>query len=83
VRLINNPLPSFIKGKGIQEIRESLKPQWCCRSTIRSVGYCSGIMSVNERADIDYKGTEQIADSKRGIGKALAHAGSGQDNGSE
>jgi len=40
-------------------------------------------MSVNERTDIDYKGTEQIADSQRGIGEALAHAGSGQDNGSE
>jgi len=37
------------------------------------VGNCSGIMSVNERTDIDYKGTEQITDSKRGIGKALAH----------
>ena len=40
-------------------------------------------MSVNERIDIDYKGTEQITDSKRGIGKALAHARGGQDNGSE
>jgi len=49
-------------------------------------------MSVNERIDIDYKGTEQIADSQRGIqiadsqrgiGKTLAHARSGQDNGSE
>jgi len=40
-------------------------------------------MSVNGRTDIDYKGTEQIADSQRGIGKALAYAGGGQDNGSE
>jgi len=29
-------------------------------------------MSVNERADIDYKGAEQITDSERGTGKALA-----------
>jgi hypothetical protein len=40
-------------------------------------------MSVDGKTDIDYKGTEQIADSQRGIGKALAHAGGGQDNGSE
>jgi hypothetical protein len=54
----------------------------CWWSTIRSVGNCSGIMSVNERIDIDHKGTEQITDSKRGIGEALAHARSSQDNGS-
>ncbi|MEJ2047743.1 MAG: hypothetical protein P8X92_07235, partial [Dehalococcoidia bacterium] len=52
-------------------------------STIRSVGYCSGIMSVNGRTDIDNEGTKQIADTQRRIRKALAHAGSGRDNGSE
>jgi hypothetical protein len=31
-------------------------------------------MSVYEGADIDYKGAEQVTDSKRGIRKALAHA---------
>jgi hypothetical protein len=30
-------------------------------------------MSVNERTDIDYKGAEQITDTERGIGKALAY----------
>jgi len=40
-------------------------------------------MSVYERTDIDYKGAEQITDSERGIGKALAHAGGGQSNGIE
>jgi len=40
-------------------------------------------MSVFPLTDIDYKRTEQVADSKRGIGKALAYAGSGQVNGTE
>jgi len=40
-------------------------------------------MSVYERINIDYKGAEQITNSKWGIGKALAHAGGGQSNGSE
>jgi hypothetical protein len=65
-------MPSFCLFKGV-----------CWWDTIRSVGNCSGIMSVNERTDIDYKRAEQVTDSKRGIGKALAHAGGGQDNGSE
>ena len=55
----------------------------CWWDTIRSVGNCSGIMSVYERIDIDYKGAEQITNSKRGIGKALAHAGGSQSNGNE
>ena len=55
----------------------------CWWSTIRSVGYCSGIMSVNGRTDIDYKGTEQITDSKRGTRKALDYAGGSQSHGSE
>jgi len=55
----------------------------CWWDTIRSVGYCSGIMSVNERTDIDYKRAEQVTDSERGIGEALANARGGKSNGSE
>ncbi len=55
----------------------------CWWSTIRSVGNCSGIMSVDGRTDIDYKGTEQITDSKRGTRKALDYAGGSQSHGGE
>jgi hypothetical protein len=40
-------------------------------------------MSVNGRTDIDYKGIEQITDSKWGIGKVWAYAGGSQSYGSE
>jgi hypothetical protein len=34
----------------------------------------SGKMSVYERTDVDYKGTDQVTDLERGIGAVLVNA---------
>ena len=43
----------------------------------------SGIMSVYERTDVDYKGTGKVTDLERSIGEVLVHAGDGRGSGGE
>ena len=38
----------------------------------------SGIMSVYERTDVDYEGTDKVTDLERSIGEVLVHAGGGR-----
>jgi hypothetical protein len=43
----------------------------------------SGIMSVNERTDVDYKGTGKVTDLERSVGGALVYARDGRGSGGE
>ena len=49
----------------------------CCRSTILSVGNCSGKMSVYGRTDIEYERAEPVTYLERSIRAALDDEGGG------
>ena len=51
--------------------------QSCCWSTILSVANWSGKMSVDERTDIEYQGTEPATHLERSIGALLVDGGGG------
>ena len=56
---------------------EQLESWYCCRSTILSVGNCSGKMSVYGRTDIEYERAEPVTYLERSIRAALDDEGGG------
>jgi len=58
--------------------------QRVCRCyTILSVGNRSGKMSVRGRTDVDYEGTDKVADLERGAGALVVGARGGRGPGGE
>ncbi len=64
-----------VSGSQNQVLLETLAPSLCCRSTILSVTNWSGKMSVHERTDIEYQGTEPVTYLERSIRAKLVDGG--------